>query len=103
MQPIATQCNPLQPTATQCNPLQPNPTAVHCNTVGAAVRSTSQGETPASSPRPGRVRFFKCYRAPRVRSASWGEGPPPPSVADPKNGFAPKSSPVFFLRAVSFH
>eukprot|EP00661_Eupelagonemidae_sp_cell13_P023220 gene23220-biopygen4295 len=32
----------------------------------------AQGETatPASGPRPARVRFFKIYRAPRVRSAS---------------------------------
>eukprot|EP00661_Eupelagonemidae_sp_cell13_P012482 gene12482-biopygen19956 len=50
--------------------------AFRANTEFTKYLPCPQGETatPASGPRPVRVRFFKFYRAPRVRSAS---GPRP--------------------------
>eukprot|EP00661_Eupelagonemidae_sp_cell13_P018836 gene18836-biopygen23448 len=51
--------------------------------VGCPWPALGETATPASGPRPVRVRFFKLYRAPRVRSAS-GPRPLPLSPGLPK-------------------
>eukprot|EP00661_Eupelagonemidae_sp_cell13_P017717 gene17717-biopygen3882 len=51
-------------------PTPPPPRVVHSRWSNTRGRGLGETATPASGPRPVRVRFFKSYRAPRVRSAS---------------------------------